>query len=222
MESKKNSLITLGLSLGIICAVASCVLAFTSVVTKEPIVKNLQEKENKALRQILPAFNNEPINEKLLFNCNGHEVVFYPAKENGTLVSIAAGTVTSKGFGGKLTVMLSISPDGKMSNVIVTQNNETPGLGTVVTDRKKMKTIVDILSGTKEENGLPANKVLDSFNGHNTAEAPWQVKKDGGTIDAVTGATISSRAVTDGVNTIAIAFNSNKNEILAKFAEKKD
>lgn len=204
----------LGASLGLFCALSASILAFTNNITKTAIEKTIIEKNNKAIKEILSGFDNKPDQDKILIKENGHEIVFYPALKDGKLIGIAAQSTSPKGFGGDLTVMLSMSPQGIVENVIVVKNNETPGLGTVVTDRIRQKTIFDLFSPKKEEtSGLPQNKVLDSFRNLNSDTAPWEIKKDGGGIESITGATISSRAVTDAVNMIAEAFNNHKDEI---------
>lgn len=218
MADNKDNMKVLGSFLGIVCALAACILAFTSTMTKAAITRNLEAKNSKALEEILPSFDNQPDKEKATFKDNGVEVIFFPATKDGRLVGIAAQAESGKGFGGKLTVMASLTPEGAIDNVIVTRNNETPGLGTVVTDRKLQKNIAQIFSSSSqaESKGLPPNPVLDSFRGQNANAAPWKVRKDGGTVESITGATISSRAVADAMNIIAETFEKHKNEILRK------
>jgi electron transport complex protein RnfG len=60
--------------------------------------------------------------------------------------------------------------------------------------------------------------VLDQFTDRDCATAPWKVRKDGGDIDQVTGATISSRAVTDAVNRAAQAFAAHREALFTAFA----
>jgi electron transport complex protein RnfG len=218
---RKDSFAAIGISLGIICAIASFILAITFTCTEAPIKDAKLRATNEALKSVLPVFDNAPAKEELNIDCSGREVVFYPAKKDGRLVGVAASAVSPKGYSGNLRVIASMTPDGKIMTVIVTEKNETPGLGTVVTDRIEQKTIFTLF---KHENGksggLPPNPVLDSFHGKDVASAPWKVKKDGGDIDSVTGATISSRAVTDAVNTIAEAYAKNREDIRKKFSDK--
>ena len=85
--------------------------------------------------------------------------------------------VTPRGYGGPIELMVGIRQDGRVAAVRVLGQSETPGLGTKVTERG----------------------FLDQFRGAKTGER-LAVNKDGGRINAVAGATISSRAVTQGVN----------------------
>lgn len=223
MSEKKDSILTLGFSLGIIAALAAGILAFTNNFTEKAREKAKVEQTNNALKMILPEFDNNPGDNILIKNLKDRDVTFFPAMKNNKLVGIAAGTITTEGYGGKLSLMLGMNPDGKIRTVIVTEHNETPGLGTTVTDRKREKTIFDIFAGGKKNSDIkmPANKVLDSFENHDVSSAPWKVKKDGGNIEAITGATISSRAVTDAVNAIAKEFTEYKDEILKNFSSQK-
>ena len=93
----------------------------------------------------------------------------------------AIETYTDKGFSGRFSLMVGFTPDGAISNIEVLEHKETPGLGTKI--------------------ALPAFK--DQFKGLKISDLPGEqlkVKKDGGTVDAITAATISSRAFCDAVN----------------------
>jgi electron transport complex protein RnfG len=74
-----------------------------------------------------------------------------------------------------------------------------------------------------DESRLPPNPILDQFNGHVAVKGeswalPWKVKKDGGSVNYITGATISSRAVTDVTYRIARTFELKKKEIISGLA----
>ncbi|HHY45668.1 MAG TPA: FMN-binding protein, partial [Firmicutes bacterium] len=84
--------------------------------------------------------------------------------------------VSSPGYGGPIDAIVGISTDGKVTGVTIIGQQETPGLGSNV-------------SGKRFREGFLGKDV----------SRPIKLKKDGGDIDAITGATISSRAVTRGV-----------------------
>jgi electron transport complex protein RnfG len=97
---------------------------------------------------------------------------------NDELVGIAIETYTNEGYDPtQIQLMVGFLPDGTIQNTAVTQQKETPGLGT------KM--------------ALPDFK--DQFMGKHPAESNLTVVKDGGEIDAITAATITSRAYCDAV-----------------------
>lgn len=206
MSNDKVKILPLVLSMGIISCVAAALLAWVFLITEAPIKSAMQQKTNTALQQVLPAFDNQPAKETA--QTNG--VIFYIARKDNVIVGFAGETVSSKGYGGDITVLAGIRPDGTLTTVMVTKQTETPGLGTVVTDRKREKTLSGILAG-KKETGLPPNRILDQFTGMKASagQTPWAVKKDGGDLDAVTGATITSRAVSEAAFTIAETFAQN-------------
>jgi electron transport complex protein RnfG len=173
------------------------------------------QKTTEALRIVLGEFENKAFEEAITVENDGNNVTFFPAVKGGKLDSFAAISFSSKGYGGKVVVMTQIMLDGRIGTVIVTENNETPGLGTVATNRTKTKSISDFING-KKDTALPPNQILDSFRNKNCSSAPWKIKKDGGEIDSITGATISSLAVTEAVNIAAKAFESEKSKILEK------
>jgi Na+-translocating ferredoxin:NAD+ oxidoreductase subunit G len=120
-------------------------------------------------------------------------IELYPAYKNGTLVGTAVKTYTNKGFSGFISIMVGITPEGKIFNTKVMEQKETPGLGSKMNDAK----------------------FHDQFNEKNPAEYNLSVKKDGGDVDAITAATISSRAFCDAVGRAYKAYNSTLSTISA-------
>ena len=107
----------------------------------------------------------------------GDSLEVYPAKKDNVITGYAVNTYTNRGFSGNIKLMAGFRPDGSIINIAVLEHKETPGLGTKMAD--------------------PAFK--DQFNEKNPAEFELSVKKDGGPVDAITAATISSRAFCDAV-----------------------
>lgn len=211
MSSNKVNIPVLATALALIAGIAAALLGGVYLVTEKPIAAALQEKTNAALREVLPAFDNQPGEETVVKD----GVTFYIGRKDGQVVGFAGEMITPKGYNGNVTVLAGLAPDGTITTVLVTKQAETPGLGTVVCERKREKTISKIIKGVKET-GLPPNAVLDQFSGMaaRAGEQEWKVKKDGGTLDAVTGATITSRAVGGAVFTIAETFAQNSAQLL--------
>lgn len=173
LESTLKNMI---LSLLLISAVMAAALGFVYSVTKEPIEKANKAKEIQAIKEVLPAFNNDPTLEVKVIE----GLTFYPASKDGKNVGVAVKTYTEKAFSGRFDMMVGFNPDGSIHNTVVLDQKETPGLGT------KMK----------------EPKFKDQFNNLNIGTLNGKevkVKKDGGSIDAITAATITSRAFCDGV-----------------------
>ncbi len=200
MSEQKINIPKLGVFLGLVAAVASGLLSVVFSSTKEAIAINQQKKTNAALEQVLPEFDNVPSNEtKTIDSPKGWPVKFYIGRKGDEVVGYAGEVVTPEGFSGDVTVMVGLGADGSVRKVIVTKQTETPGLGTAITDRKLKKTIVDLIKGGTELVGLPPNQYLDQYDGRKASGTQWAVVKDGGDVDAKTGATITSRAVCGAV-----------------------
>jgi electron transport complex protein RnfG len=214
VEEKMNNKVNISglvLAMALISGTATALMAAVWLATTEPIAAARQQKTNAALSQVLPEFDNQPAEDRV--TCGG--VTFYIARKGGQITGFAGEAVSTKGYGGGVTVLAGLTLDGTLTTVLVTRQNETPGLGTVVCDRNRQKTLSGLLSGHRET-GLPPNRILDQFRGMQAAvgEAPWSVKKDGGTLDAITGATVSSRAVADAVFSIASSFAQNSSSLV--------
>jgi electron transport complex protein RnfG len=211
MSSENVKITPLVLSTGLISFVATALMAWVFVITEAPIAAAQQQKNTAALSQVLPAFDNQPLQEAVTLN----GVTFYTARKDGQIAGFAGETISTKGYAGEINVLAGLKPDGTITTVLVTKQSETPGLGTVVAERVREKTISGVIAG-KKETGLPPNRILDQFNGMKAVagQTPWAVKKDGGELDAITGATITSRAVGGAVFAIAETFAQNKEQLL--------
>ena len=106
---------------------------------------------------------------------------------------ITVYTATKNGFGGAINMMVGFTPDGEVINVNVLKQAETPGLGTKMADADNV--LLRSVKGQKlEEKKLVNGKLA--------------VAKDGGDVDALTAATISSRAYVDAINRAWMAYKS--------------
>lgn len=172
----KSSLVNMVLSLGIITVVAAAALAGVYTATKEPIAQAKAEKQKSAIGQVLPEihFNNNPADEAAEVTVDGETVTVFPARQDGELVGMAVQSHDANGFSGLITVMYGFDPSGNIRGFAVMQHAETPGLG----------------SKMDEWFSNPAHTVI----GLNANSANLTVSKDGGDVDAITAATISSRA----------------------------
>ena len=173
--SKKleSTLLNMVLSLVLISVVMSAALAFVYEKTKGPIETASKQKEINSIKQVMPEFDNDPASAKT--EKNG--VIIYTLTNKNKPVGYAVKTYTDKGFGGYVEIMVGFLPDGSIHNLIVLQHKETPGLGTKMTDPKF------------------SNQFLEK----NPGTFKLKVKKDGGQVDAITAATVSSRAYCDAL-----------------------
>jgi electron transport complex protein RnfG len=178
MAKTESTLRNMVMSLTLISLTASACLGFVYELTKEPIALSILNKKLNAIRQVTPEFDNNPNDEMYrLPTGEGDSLDIYPAKKNGEIIGYAVNTYTSKGFSGNISLMAGFKTDGTILSITVLDHKETPGLGTKMTE--------------------PEFK--EQFTGKNPVEFKLKVKKDGGQIDAITAATISSRAFCDAV-----------------------
>ena len=162
----------LALTLFVICAVVAAALAGVNSVTK-PIIDQLNaEKTQKAIEAVLPGGFDEELQN---FDNQGGLVSKVYKGENGYALE-----VLPSGFDNTITMMVGVGNDGKVLGISVVSHTETAGLGAVAAAK------------TSAGEAFRAQ-----FVGKSGAVA---VSKDGGELDAITGATITSRAICVGVN----------------------
>ncbi len=178
MAKTESTLKNMVLSLTLIALGASACLGFVYELTKGPIELSILNKKLEAIKQVVPEFNNNPDEEMFrLATGEGDSLDIYPAKTDGVITGYAVNTYTNSGFSGYIGLMAGFKPDGSIINITVLSQKETPGLGTKMADAE----------------------FKDQFNGKNPSDFQLKVKKDGGPVDAITAATISSRAFCDAV-----------------------
>lgn len=172
------------LALFVICIVVAFLLAATNELTKGPIAEVQAETAAQAMKQVCPEAES-------FEGAQGLESETYRGFDSeGNLVGYAVN-VTEKGYGGDLEVMVGISTDGQVTGVEILTCNETPGLGANCTKSE----FTDQYKQTIPESG-EFTVVKDGTGA------------DGGRIDALTGATITSKAVTEAVNRAVEIYNS--------------
>ena len=171
------------ISLFLICIVVTAALALTNNVTADKIAANELSSKNESMKTVCP--------EAQFFDELIPDTLYKGTNEGGAPLGYAISTAT-QGYGGQVKVMTGIT-DGKIIGVDVFYNDdETPGLGKNTSNE----------SFTDQYKGL-------------TTDSPISVSKDssqGQTVDAVTSATISSRAVTKAVNEALEIYNENIKE----------
>ena len=188
MAAKKDTLLNMFIAMFVICVVSGGVLGIVYNATKDPIAAAETAKKTEAIKNVLPEFNE--LKETMVKSAlEDVEIPFYLAYDaNNNFIGAAVETFTNKGFSGNISLMVGILADGTVNNISVLQHAETPGLGSKMSE-----------PSFKDQFN---NKHADSFN--------FNVKKDGGDVDAITAATISSRAFCDAVNRALSTFENIK------------
>ena len=164
------------LSLGVITILAGALLGGMYAITKDPIAEAESRQLTASIAEVAPAFDNNPEKQKKVIRIDDSDVTVYPAFENGILVGAAVLGTTMTGFSGEVTTLCGFDAEGNVRDYRVIRHAETPGLGA------KMEQWFRDPSGARSVIGR--NPSIESFT----------VSKDGGAVDAITAATISSRA----------------------------
>ncbi len=173
----KSTLLNMVLSLFGITLIASAGVAGVYELTKEPIAAAKSAAVRESLTMVLPEFDNSEMESVVVDEL---PIDIYTATNGGKVVGYAVQSATKLGYSGLITMMVGIDPDGELLGVSVLSHNETPGLG-----------------GNIDNDD---NAVIYSIQGKSLeAIADLKVTKDGGDVDALTGATITSRAYLDAV-----------------------
>lgn len=187
MAKKESTLLQLILSLTLIAIVAAVALAAVYTVTKEPIEASQNSKKNDAIQLVLPDFDGKVEDVEMAAAEGEQPVLLHMAYDKkGDLYGAAVETYTNIAYSGSFTIMVGFDAEGTITGTEVLLMNETPGLGDKI---------------DKSKSSFP-----EQFVGKNPGQSSIQVKNDGGDIDAITAATISSRAFCDAVNRAYTAF----------------
>lgn len=168
-----NSVLKPGIVLGIIALSVGLLLSVANVFTKDTIAAAKAKEITNALAQVLPAA--QTFDEMAPESADAMVTTVYAGKDASGETAGYCVQVQPSGYGGPIVMMVGIAKDGSVQGVSITESSETPGLGALANEDTFKK----------------------QYNGRTE---PAQVNKDGGDIEAISGATITSRAVTSGVN----------------------
>ncbi len=171
-ESTALYVLRLAITLLIITSVVAAALALINSVTAPIIQKLNEEKTQEAIAAVLPGGYNEVIEN---FDNQGGLVTKVYKGDNGYAME-----VIPSGFDGTITMMVGVDFEGNVLGISVVKHTETAGLGAV--------------AAAKTEAGTSFRSQFEGKTG------TILVTKDGGEINAITGATITSRAVCEGVS----------------------
>ena len=192
--------------------IGSGLVAFTFDSTEERIAENQRRALLKSLNELVPVdrYDNDIFSDILLVRdpeLLGSEepVPVYRARKGGWPVAAVLAAVAPDGYNGSIRLLVAINLDGTLAGVRVVQHRETPGLGDgIEADRS------DWILGF-------AGKSLT-----NPDKKGWRVKRDGGSFDQFTGATITPRAVVKAVHKALLYFQLHRQKLFEKAPETTD
>ena len=161
----------------VICVLVSAALAGTNLLTADRIAQAAAQKAEESRMVVLPeaeAFTQSP-------DCSHYIGISKEAPDGGAVGYVFE--TEAKGYGGTVKVMTGISTDGEITGVIVLEHSETPGLG----------------ANAEKEDFRDQYKQPVANNVGGIQIVKYQTPAEG-QIEAMTGATITSTAVTSAVN----------------------
>lgn len=177
--------------LSTICGIAGFALSYLKMITAIPIEEQvLTYVQGPAIKRVFTNTDNSPVADRKKFTTtDGKHITVFPARKDGKLVGVALENF-GKGFGGDVGVIVGFDPArDTLVGIGITTMKETPGIGTLVAE----PAFVDQFS----EKGLDIG-----------------LKSQGGAIDAISGATVSSAGAVTAVANAAKAYKELKAEIL--------
>lgn len=208
-SSYKNML----LSLFFICLIAAGLLAKLNDMTKDSIAEAQALKLEEAIKEVVPAFDNNPVEESFTMSTDeGDSLLVYPAKENGEIVGFAVNSFSDNGFSGNIKILVGFDVQNNVVNYAVLSHAETPGLGSEMISWFKPQ--VQKLSFIEKlfRFEMKRAEAKSSIIGKNPDTTKFAVSKDGGDIDAISASTITSRAFLEAVNKAYSAYKNSKKQ----------
>ncbi len=191
--------------LGAFACSAAVVLVSVDWLTADAIRQRAREDLEASLTQVLPSqlYDNDLLADTVTVpgDDGGPTVTVYRARASGRITGVGF-QVSGTGYGGPIRLVLGIDPGGRLLGVRVIAHSETPGLG----------------------DGIDAAKGdwIAGFTGRALGDPPlegWAVRKDGGTFDQLSGATITPRAVIAAVRDGLRFFAAHRSAMLAPAAD---
>lgn len=163
-------------SLFVICLVVTALLAVTNMLTAPQIQKLSKETEDKTKAEVLASADK--FSDALTVSADGKDYTYYEGTASGDTIGYVFKT-SAKGYGGDIDLMVGIDTSGKVTGVSILSISETAGLGM----NAKNESFINQYIGKSGTIGVSKNGASDTE------------------IQALTGATITSKAVTAAVNT---------------------
>lgn len=182
--------------LAVICGGSGVLLSLFQEVTEEPrayqLLKYVQEPSIKA---VLGDYDNDPIKDRITMPAGkddkGKEIRMniFPAKKGDEITALAYSS-SATGYHGIIEIMVGVGLDGKLTGISIMTHTETPGLGARIVEPD----FTDQFSGLELSDDL-------------------KLSSDGGQVDGVSGATLSSKGVLSAVRKALELFPKIKEEV---------
>lgn len=191
--------------LTIICAVAALALAAVHSGTQPVIAEQERAFRMRSVKQAIPGYDNHPDQDVVTIEHEGRQVCVFRGRDGDDVNGVAFEWTQGGGYSGNIKVLVGFTPDGEVAcnsgdggerfvGLQILQHAETPGLGANMEDE-----------GWRRQ-----------FCGHDLEDGDtyWRVRKDGGQVDSLTGATITTRVVSEAIVNALRFFQENREAIL--------
>lgn len=206
MKRLTKATLRTALNLLFFTSIATAILALTFNVTRELIAQSVEAAKLKLINQIAEPsmYDNDLIKDTIALPASTQlgteqDTIAYRGRLKGQPSIVVLEAIAPDGYSGKIGMIVAINYAGTISGVRVVLHKETPGLGDYI-DIAKNKWI-SLFAGASHEQ---------------YQEDDWKVKKDGGKIDYMSGATITPRAVAKAVHKALHYFEENRASLFAE------
>jgi electron transport complex protein RnfG len=191
----KSPILVAGGILGAFAIAGVGLVSVTHALTDERIAANQREAMLVKFRAIIPSepgsteplMDNDPLLDRIEVSnpdlLGTATTSVYRVRKDDEPVAVILNPVVPNGYAGPIRLLVSVKTDGSLGGVRVLEHHETPGLGDKIDERK-------------------SDWIQEQFAGKslgNPPEEQWRVKRDGGTFDQFTGATITPRSIVAAV-----------------------
>lgn len=188
--------------------VGTAVLAAIFYLTRDRILKSEEAEKLKLLSQAAAPhlYDNDLLRDTVQIPATAQlgthaPTIAYRGRLQNQPSVVVLEAIAPDGYSGKIALIVAIRADATLAGVRVVTHKETPGLGDYIEFAKS-----------------PWISVFDGASHQRYNENDWQVKKDGGQIDYMTGATITPRAITKAVHKALHYFEENRSTLFAPTA----
>jgi len=195
-----------------VAALAAALISASHTLSRDRIVENQRARLLMRLDEVLEGVSydneietelHEVVNRDLLGS--DEPIAVYIARSGSAVTAFVFSSVAPNGYNGAIDLLIGINRLGTITGVRVTRHRETPGLGDAIEIARS--------SWIEQFTGLSLG---------NPQLADWRLSRDGGVIDALTGATVTPRAVTDAVKNTLLYFRDQRQTLLSELGDEGD
>lgn len=192
MAKKQESGLKVILVLVLIAMGSAVLLAYVNTVTRTPIENNKKAETKKAIGIVLSSLSDYRVGEipEQVQTGSFQARYFEATAPTGKPAGYAIVVDGPGGYSSDFEMMVGVDSTGEIIDTYVLDHKETPGLGDAITNESFKK----------------------QFRGRSLENTEWKVKKDNGDIDAITAATVSSRAFAEGCKRALLTYEEIREE----------